>query len=447
MRLSVLTFLVSLTVFLLFSMIFVQVANSALFETRQSALMKTLTQVQLDFGAFHFFENISYTDYYNEGGTSSALLSLSILGGIGEIDLDKAVAYLVSKQDNRSGGFGAFYGYDGTFLGFDLDFTYVVVHTLRILNVLDRMNKTAVVNFVLARYNQSIGAFHELSTEAYGTRYAMSHFSLGFRAWNAHMAYEIPNIISTYFSVSILADLEMLHLINVTKTFEWIMNSQASNGAFQPYPNASATYLPGWSSLNINPFDVDHDGTGVPYTFAAVEALKNLGRLDDLSAEDRDKIKQYLLSSQGRGDNFYIHPEYDREQLSYTYYAIMTLSDIGMLQESKDAILKVTKHLEQVQLLDTTNSFPLPQAYSSSYGLFYDTSTDPLTDTFYTISILNTTDNLDLLNQYTPRALQTRLNLILLSTLVALSPTVPILIYVEIRKKRKKNTSNVQVHT
>lgn len=443
MRRLVLTFLASFTLFLLFSIIFVQVEIGVLTENRKSALMKALAQAQLDFGAFHFFENITGTDYYNEGGTSSALLTLNILGGIDKIDLDKAVAYLVSEQDNSSGGFGAFYGYDGTFLGFDLDFTYDVVHTLRILNALDRINKTAVVNFVLARHNQSIGAFHELSTEAYETQYAMSHFALGFRTWNAHMAYAIPNIISTYLSVSILADLEALHLINVTKTFDWLMSSQASNGAFKPYPNVSATYLPGWSSLGINPFDVDRDGTGVPYTFAAVEALKNLGRLDNLGAEDRDKIRQYLLSSQGEGGNFWIHPEYDREQLSYTYYAIATLSNIGMLQESKDAVSEVTKHLEQVQLLGIANSFPLPQAYYPSYGLFHDTSTDPLTDTFYAVSILNTTDSLDLLNQSTPRTLQTGLNLILLSILVAFLPTVTILIYVEIQKKRKKNTAIV----
>lgn len=437
------TFIVSFAIFLLFSVIFVQAETNALTETRKSALVKTLAHAQLDFGAFHFFENITGTDYFNEGGTFSALVTLDILDELDSIDINKAVAWLVSKQDNNSGGFGAFYGYDGTLLGFDLDFTYKAVHALKILNALDQLNTTALVNFVLARYNQSTGAFHELLTEAYGGQYARSHFALEFHTWIASMAYAVPNVISTYLGVSILADLDMLYLINVTKTFEWLMNTQASNGAFKPYPTASPTYLPGWSSLITNPFFVDRNGTGVPYTFAAIEALKNLGRLSTLGSDDKEKIKQYLLSSQAVNGNFFIHPDYDRWQLCYTYYAVITLSDVGMLQKTQDAVSKVVSHLlQQVQLLNPDNSWPLPQVNTESYGLFHETATDPLQDTFYAVSILNATGNLALLNQYTPRALQTRLNLVFLSTLVAFMTTVTMLIYV--RKIQKKNTSIMQ---
>jgi prenyltransferase beta subunit len=432
---------VSFAVFLLFSIVFVQVETNALTESKKSALVNTLSHAQLGLGAFHFFENITGTDYYNEGGTSQALITLSVLDMLSHVDVDKAVTYLASRQDNNSGGFGAFYGYDGTLLGFDLRFTYDVVHALKVLNSLDRINTTAVVNFVLARYNHSIGAFGELLTEAYGKKYAMSRFVLGFRTWNAEMAYAIPNVITTYLSVSILADLEMLRLINETKTFEWLMSCQASNGAFQPYPMASPTYLPGWSSLITNPFDVDRYGTGVPYTFAAVEALKNLGRLSDLDSSDRERIRQYLLSSQAVNGNFYIHPDYERLQLAYTYYAVTTLSDIGTLKETEDGVLKAVSHLQQVQLLAVDNSFPLPQT-SYAYGLFHDTSTDPLEDTTYAVAILNVTSNLALLDQPTPKTLQTWPNLLIISALVAGSVASSSFIFARLKKRRQNREQN-----
>lgn len=230
-------------------------------ENRKSALTEGLAQTQLEIGAFRFFVHLTGFEDFNEGGTSLALITLSTLDELSHVDTDKPIAYLASKQDSNSGGFGAFYGYDGKLLGYDLYFTYTVIHALKILDALDRLNTTAVANFILARYNQSTGAFHELSTEAYGTQYAMSHFSLEFRTEIDYMAYAIPNVISTYLAVSALSDLKMLHLINTTKTFEWIMSCQGSNSAFKPYPNATPTYLPGWSSLITNPFDVDGEGT------------------------------------------------------------------------------------------------------------------------------------------------------------------------------------------
>jgi hypothetical protein len=265
------------------------------------------------------------------------------------------------------------------------------------------------------------------------------------------MAYAIPNVISTYLGVSILADLEMLDLINGTKTFEWIMSAQASNGAFKPYPSATYTYVPGWSSLISNPFDVDEQGTGVPYTFAAVEALKHLGHLEDLTSADRDQIAQYLVSCQGVDGNFSIHPSYNDKQLSYTYYAVTALDDITRLQETEDSISKVTEHvMNNAQLLDLDNSWPVPQSAfrnlsllrlaSDVYGLFHETSTDPIEDTFYAVSILNATGNLALLDQSTPKALQTRLNLVLLSIGVA-SVTTALFILITIRKQRLAKTN------
>lgn len=453
MKRLILTFAALFALFLLFSTVLVQAGTSRLTETRKSSLVRSLAQAQMEVGAFHFFINITNADFFNEGGTSLALIVLSILDGLTSVDAEKAVSYLASAQ-KTSGGFGAFYGYDGRLLSYDLECTYTVVHALKILNALDRINATAVVDFVLARYNQSTGASQEFVTEAYGKKYALSSFGLHFRTEISDMAYAIPNVISTYESVSILADLDMLSRINVTRTAQWLLSSQASNGAFRPYPTAEPTYLPGWSSLITNPFDVDSNGTGVPYTFAAVEALKRLGRLDSLSQNDKEKIREYVLSSQVSNGNFNIHPDYHRPMLRYTFYAVITLADIDMLPESQNAVTKTINLLNEAELLNIDNSWPLPQSVytnyelyhyeSDPYGLFLSTSTGPLGDTFYAVSILNATEDMALLDQTTPRAARTWLNLIILSALVTGTAVAIILITLRFRKKTQKPTAETK---
>lgn len=438
--------IVPIATFLILSMALLGAFSHELRETRDSALVETLRQSQLESGAFHFFENISGTNYFNEGGTSSALAVLNVIGAFDKINAGGAATYLASAQLSH-GGFGMFYGRQD----YDMYFTYDVVHTLRTLNALDQINQTAAGGFMLARYNASIGAFSELLAESDGSQYAMSHFALGFRAWNAQMAYAVPNVISTYLGISTLAELNMLHLINATKTWEWLMNCQATNGAFKPFPNASYLGLPGWSSLITNPFDVDRDGTGVPYTYAAVQALKNLGRLDSLSSQDRERIMQYLLSSQAKDGNFNIHPDYDDGQLAYTYYALMTLLDLRVIRNAENHTARTIDHLMgDVQVLELDNSWPIPQSryrdfgsfglYADEYGLFHDTSTDAITDTFYAISILNATGNLALLDQRTPKALIAAFNLTILSAILALiiaSGPVTLFTIPWIRKKLK----------
>jgi prenyltransferase beta subunit len=441
---------VPIATLLFFSLIFPTAFAHELSETRQSALVETLSQSQLESGAFRFFRNITGTDYFNEGGTCSALTVLNVLGAFDKVSVGRAATYLASAQLDQ-GGFGKFPGQQD----YDMDFTYDVVRTLRTLNALDQINQTAAAGFMLARYNASTGAFHELLAESNGSQYAMSHFALGFSSWNAHMAYAVPNVISTYLGTSTLAELGLLHLLNATKTYEWLMSCRAGNGAFKPFPNASYSGLPGWSSLITNPFRVDRDGTGVPYTFAAVQALKNLGRLDSLSSQDREEIMQYLLSSQAKDGNFYIHPDYDDKKLAYAYYAVMTLLDLGLIQAAENNTAKTTNHLihdDYVQMLYLDNSWPIPQSryhdfasfglYADQYGLFHETSTDANTDTFYAVSILNATGSLALLDQPTPKALIASFNLTVLSVILTLIITaVPITLYVILQKRKTQKKS------
>jgi hypothetical protein len=254
-------------------------------------------------------------------------------------------------------------------------------------------------------------------------------------------------VISTYLAVSTLADLGMLNLINVTKTAEWLMSCQASNAAFKPYPAAGPTSLPGYSSLVTNPFDVDHSGTGVPYTYAAVEALRCIGKLDSLSQNDKESIKEYLLSCQNGGGNFYIHADSDDWHNRYTYYAVITLRDIGMLDESQEALIDVVTHISddiyfQELQLDDAFPLPVPRSYLSyKYGMFQEWSTDPLEDTFYAVMILNTTGNLGKLDQFTPRAQRTALYLLLYSAFAAAVATVTAFTFIRFQSRRKHITT------
>lgn len=436
----------SFVICLLCSLSLVQVGAGVIFETRKSALVKTLSEAQLNSGAIHFFENVTRT--YNEWGTSDALLILRILESSDRIDASKTLAYVSSMQRNDSGSFGADYGGDGTLLSYDMGNTYYVIRALKAYDALNLINTTAVANFLLDRYNGSTGSFHELPTEAYGTVYAMASFSLGFHTWNYGMAYAIPNVISTYLAVSALADLGMLNLINVTRTAEWILSCRASNGAFQPYPGAEPTYLPGWSSLITNPFDVDRHSTGLPYTFAAVEALKRLSKLDSLGTEGRDNVTQYLLSCRSQfEDDFCVHPDRSEGQPAYTYYAMMTLSDIGMLRASGNVSVQIVKTLlGTYQTLKLDGSWPVPQPVSyieNEYGLF-KWSTEALGNTFYAVMILNSTGSLSSLNQLTPRAVATVLNLLLLSTVVAFVSSMTLFLYKARKTKQKTPVAEIK---
>jgi prenyltransferase beta subunit len=194
-------------------------------------------------------------------------------------DIDKALTYIACKQydrDTGAGGFGALFE-STSFVGCDLFSTYRVVRALNLFRALDRINQTMLMDFIVSRYNASTGAFNEIITEVDGKEYARSRFPLVFRSFQSHIAYSIPNIITTYAGVCVLKELGRLDVIDVSKTYEWVMHCQAENGMFKPYPDASYMPSPSWSTLNSNPFEVDGYGTGIPYTFVALSVLDALG--------------------------------------------------------------------------------------------------------------------------------------------------------------------------
>jgi hypothetical protein len=81
------------------------------------------------------------------------------------------------------------------------------------------------------------------------------------------------------------------------------------------------------------------------------------------------------------------------------------------------------------------------KAYGADpYSLFHAFSTDPSTDTFYTIQILNATNNLSLLDQPTPRVSKIMINLLVLSICSAVGVTILMCSFTAVYKKLKKDT-------
>ncbi len=189
-------------------LLLIQGTSAVILETRKTTLIKRISEAQLDgFGAFHGFYIIRGSEFFGESGTAGALSTLRLLNTMDRVDVDSAIDYIASTQHPRSGGFGTWIDNEGTLRGFDLYTTCRVVHTLKENGALSRINLTALTDFVFARYNASVGAFLEPITEANGKKYAVSWFALGFRSWLDQVAYAIPNVITTFAGVSVLADL------------------------------------------------------------------------------------------------------------------------------------------------------------------------------------------------------------------------------------------------
>jgi len=354
------------TITLIFSLIFfaivVQVTTGALTETRKSALIETLSGLQLDDGSFTTPE---FPNEGNMGDTVEVLTVLKILNALDKVDVKRAMKYLISQQDPVSGGFGKILGYNNTFLGFDLYLTYHAVRALKLLGVLDRINRTVLVNFVLKRYNWSDGGFHELTVETFGRKYAISTFPIDFRTVELDkVAYANSNIISTFCGVSILSELGELDKINVTKTLNFIISCKTNSGVFAPRPSPS--------DLPFYIFPRDRNRSGVPYIFAAISALKALKHIDILTEEDKRKNLEYIRECQASHGGFFIHEEakqwsekwpYSPQQPTtyYTYQAIMTLYYLNMLDRTRDVILKAVRFVLNKQILGYSKPWLVPR--------------------------------------------------------------------------------------
>lgn len=446
-RLAAIT-LVLLLIPPIFSICVVQVQTPILTESRKSAIVTALSQSQLR----------KWAEY-----NAMIIFILKALNALDEKDVTETTFSIISQQNVNADNL-TLWGWPTKF-GESLTYVvnpysiYVCLASLELVNALNQVNKEALIEMALSRYNGSDGAFREpvFKIEYLDGRIenlSFSGFPLEFYAVS-DMAYAEPNIISTFLWVSILEKLNALDKINTTKTFEWILKCKADNGAFKPFPEAHPEYLPPWSSLRSNPFYVDRYGTGLAYTYAAVSALKILKNLDN-SVINSEKIKEYVLACQEVTAPdmvcFKAHPDDNRITVGigarqYTYYAIKTLENIGMLEENKSVIEKVTRYLLGYQNLYYKDSWPLPDTlwngtwgettWANVYGLFGGSFT-PVHATYYAVLVLNSTRRLHLLDQLTPAALKTWINLTVISISVSATLTIIVLIYENMRSRRKR---------
>ena len=415
LALSSVVFMVSVLV----SASIVQAKTAILCETKKSAFVTYVT---------HYLYTNSPSGAPSAAGMADILRILKTLDAPDAVNLTKQLDFILSGE-NVSIGNETVWGWPS--LGEDLK-TYVnelyipsvIVATFKLLGFSDRLNRTALVDLVMSRYNVSDGAFHEpvltVKTEQGDEEYAKCFFPLAFPG-GMYDAYANPNMISTFLAVSILADFGALDAINVTKTIEWVLSCKAENGVFGPFPAAQPEYLPGWSSLRTNRFTVDEYGAGVPFTYAALGTLRILG-VNVTNAVDIAKVKNYVLACESvPGSNLLIFNDFPGGTGGWphsTFFAFMTLQYIGVLQETNlpsrfVAFLQYSQNSGSSFSLD--NSWPIPGIKDATlYG------SSGWNDVWTTI-ILNMTGNLSVLDQPTPRVYATWINLVEFSTLTTVA--------------------------
>jgi len=452
-KLSMLLPLVTFLISLLFFTAVTQGLTGILTENRRSTLLTTLSENQLDSGGFSAFTLGMSTsgDAYH---TAQILMILNTLEALERIRVDDAVNHILTRQ-HVSAGNSKIWGWPvpaGSLNVSDLYIVDTVLTGLSLVNALNSVNKTALVEFALSRYNHSSGAFFEpvyqLSTSSGVREISFCYFPLEFYA-NSDLAYSESNLISTSLGVSVLATLDALSEINTTRTLQWIKMCRAENAMFAPFPGAKPDYLPPWSSLATNPFYVDNHGTGLAYTYAALRALNMFAGLDDTDAV-KDAMQEYVLScqenaSKGAALHFRAHTDDQKHTTGigsrhYTYYAIRILYYIDRLEAIETVSEGVTDAVLMEQNLLYRDTWPLPDGpgyygdvgKGNVYSLFLSDFL-PVSATRFSIAILNWTDSLGTLDEPTPVAVRAWINLSAISILLSLATIPVMLVYKKLR--------------
>lgn len=449
----------------LFSKVALSQANvQVVTETRKSALVACLARLQLADGGFLGLVDPNQTEG-EAHGTSEVVCVLKMLDALTSVNLDKALACIAANQNKMFGsqtlwGFPREYGHTDVYVN-DLYISHLVVDSLTSVGALDRLNKSALVNLALDRYNESDGAFHEPIIQIPNSSIDMTLCAFPLESYSGDLyytAYANSNVISTFLAVSLLANLDALDRINATKTVEWVLSCKAENGAFGPFPHSlPGSSLPSWSRYQSNPFYVDRYGAGIAFTYAALGTMYALGRLDNLTTMDRQKIRDYAVACQDEAYDSEIlvraHPD-DRRNTAYvyyTYYAMASLSYAGMLGEAEGFVSEAVNYLlDHVQDLYFDDSWPVPTV-SGRYGFFWDWP--PFSSNYYSLKTLNITGKLSLLDQPTLRARVVNTNLNILATalsLIATAATVTAIVTAPIisgklENRQQKKTENTDI--
>ncbi|MBS7632769.1 hypothetical protein KEJ15_03990 [Candidatus Bathyarchaeota archaeon] len=392
--------------------------TQAVNETRKQVLVRTLANMPQ-----------SETAYKQTYQTVLILTMLKCLDSLASINVTDAIDYLVSQQNTTTGNFPADY-----FLRYgELHTPFRVVNALELFSSSNLLNQTSLVDFVMLRYNETDGAFHEPTFELDGEKIAWCHFSITGKGWGDRDNYGKSNVISTFLAVDILRSLHALNRINITKVTSFILSCKTANGGFGFSPTSLASaYEPNMIPWLAHSFTVDSYGAGVAYTYAAVGALKALNYLDSISSEERQQTVNYILSCQhNRSGCFVSIPEYasdpgpspEDHDTFFTYYAVMALQYLGAINQTRENIIKAMKWFLTIQ--------------NPESGLVYELS--PLAGAYYFVMCMNASGTLYLLDELTPRALQQRNTIFGLSaTLGVATFTIAVAAPFIVKQARKK---------
>ncbi len=372
---------------------------AAAFETRRQTLIRTLSLGQNPDGGFLSFSGLVPSSESCLPCTAEALIMSRELNSLEFINVSSAIDYIVSKQNQATGSFS----FGTSPLG--LYMNTVCVKALSTFNQLQLINGTKMVELVLDHYNESSGTFYEPEG---GSGLPMVLLNPD--------PYNQSNIVSTYLAISILDDLESLEVINTSKTIDWVADCIGVDGGFRPFPNASGVSASG--------FVTGYSGSGLPYTYCAIQILNILNQLETQNIVDEELLIEFIWNCQSSLGDFKIIPQgdpwfgaaYDREGIWETLYAFTALNLLGGLDANNEGFNAViTNTLDrqrlayQFQIFDVNwvqhgYSSPFFLAYGQNYGLFsgdlYDIGTS-----FCAVQILALAEALSYLDAFSPRCL------------------------------------------
>jgi len=326
--------------------------------------------------------------------TADAIIICKRLGILSLIRLDEAVNYLVCSQDEATGTFG---GRTDLYDAWCLE-------ALSAVGALNLINGSLLAQRVVSHhYNASDGGFY--SPE-------------GLCAIDIWMRGETPfnrsNIVCTFLAVRILRELNMLDLIDVDRTLSWVASCAGPDGGFRPYPGA----IPTPQDPTPGGFITGAWGTGLPYTFCAVQILSDLGQLENRSMIDPERTASFIWSCQTSTGDFKIIPTtdpyagapYDHDAMCMTFYAFRALSLLGAVSTSEEGLMQAVTATLNEQRLGYEDAL-----FNSFTGLFFLSKWLPdyglfsgrfcvMEGTFYAVEILSLAGVLYLLDTPTPRS-------------------------------------------
>ncbi|MHA1617023.1 MAG: prenyltransferase/squalene oxidase repeat-containing protein [Candidatus Njordarchaeales archaeon] len=168
-------------------------------------------------------------------------------------------------------------------------FLFLTIRALSLWGAVDRINRTAVIEYVLDRYNETVGGFREIPppNKTYAPLWFPGLTDGGYYSELIafYRFFTMPNLLSTSLALGILYYLDALDMINVSKVIEFILACKTEKGFFKPSPYGK----PGET------YPIDVNGTLVPYIYAGVMSLYYLDRLDLLNDTERENIGEYFI--------------------------------------------------------------------------------------------------------------------------------------------------------